>query len=379
MKRFYAFAVAVAFATQALAADPTSQRTFYPPAVAVVKPQPMPLGDQLPIEIVLGQQEMGVDVSTTGAAVTGAIIGGLVGGLISAGIANAQVKAAEERVVPLRNALISYDFSKRVDTALRAKLASEGISMNPSIVSMATTWDALDAQNANRLPMHAMVIYPRYAVDSKFARLRVQLLVQIVDRKIKSNGKVKAKPSFSRVYAFNYDIRDGRLEDNIARWSSLGGESMGVLIDRGIEQTVDMLVHDFSTQGRKEWKRSTIQQNVYFKGERYPGFSVRQTDDYVWVRSGGKTQFFEGFQPLDIAAFKAAQAAASAAAPQTAAVAADAAPAATAPVEAQVEATVEAKAEAAVEAKAEATVDAAAGDTGKAESPAEAGTGAQTP
>lgn len=351
MKRFYAFVVAVAFATQALAADPTSPRPFYPPAIAVAKPQPMPLGEQLPIEIVLGQQEMGVDVSTTGAAVTGAIIGGLVGGLISAGIANAQVKAAEERVVPLRNALISYDFSKRVDTALRAKLASEGISMNPAIVSMPTTWDAIDAQNANRLPMHAMVIYPRYAVDSKFARLRVQLLVQIVDRKIKPNGKIKAKPSFSRVYAFNYDIEDGKLEDNIAQWSSLGADGMGTLIDRGIGQVVDMLVHDFSAQGRKEWKRSTIKQSVKFKDERYPGFSVRQTDDYVWMRSGGKTQFFEGFQPLDIAAFKAAQAAAPAPAPT---------------VEAAVSTGDAAKAEVQTEVQPEA----AAGDTGKVEAPA---------
>lgn len=313
MKRFFAFAIAVAFATNVLAADSTSPRPFYPPTFAVVKPQPMPLGDRLPIEIVLGQQEMGVDVSTTGAAVAGAVVGGLIGGLISAGIANAQVKAAEERVVPLRDTMIAYDFSRRVDAELRGKLASEGISMNPEITSMTTTWDAIDAQNANRLPSHAMVIYPRYSIDSKFARLRVQLLVQIVDRKVSSKGKVKSKPSFSRLYAFNYDIEDGNLDDNIGQWTSLGGEGMATLVDRGITQTVDMLVHDFSPQGRAEWKRRAAkQQSVKIRGERHSGFPVRETDDYVWVRSGSKTQFFEGFQPIDIAALKTTLSAAAA-------------------------------------------------------------------
>lgn len=291
------------FTAHATGTSPATHHPYYPVAVAVAKPQPMPLGEKFPVEIVLNQQELGVDVSTTGAAVTGAVVGGLVGALVAGGIANAQVKAGEERVVPLRDMLIAYDFNQLVESALRTKLASDGIALDPVISTMKTQWDAVDAENARQLPKRAMMIFPRYSIDSKFSRLRVQLLVQIVDRRVTGAGKIKHKPSFSRVYAFNFPIKDGRVEDNIAQWKSLGADGMGDLIDLGIAQTTDMLAYDFSAKGRSEWRISTNKKSVKFKGERYSGFAIKETEDYVWMRSGTKTQFFEGHQSLDIESF----------------------------------------------------------------------------
>ena len=57
------------------------------------KPLPMPLAPALPVEVVLNQHELAVDVPNTAAAMGGQF--GLLGALIGSGIQNAQVKNAE--------------------------------------------------------------------------------------------------------------------------------------------------------------------------------------------------------------------------------------------------------------------------------------------
>src|SRR5207342_1212900 len=147
---------------------------------------PMPLAPALPVEVVMNQHELAVDVPNTAGAVGAQF--GLIGALIGAGIQNAQVKHAEERVVPFRNALLDYHFNERMEAALRAKLASNGLSPAPVINVMPTSWDAVDSrQSTQAVPLHAMVIVPRYSVDSDVTMLSVALNASIVDRVVKSN------------------------------------------------------------------------------------------------------------------------------------------------------------------------------------------------
>lgn len=272
---------------------------------AANKNVPTPLGEPLPVEIVLNQPELGVDVSTTGAAVAGAVIGGLIGGLVSAAIANAQVKAAEERVTPLRDLLVGYDFNKRLENELRAKLPSEGISLNPTITTTPMHWALLDPQSGKQLPRQALVLIPRYAIDSKFATLRVQIVAQLVERTPKSNGKLKGKVLFHRIYGFNHQIKDGKLEDNLQQWTSLGSHGMGMLLDQSVEQVAAMIVHDFTPEGRAEWARRPAKKAAVLKGQTYPGVAVRTTDDEIWVRSGPRMMMFNAHRPLDVPTFLA--------------------------------------------------------------------------
>jgi hypothetical protein len=273
--------------------------------LAANKNVPTPLGQQLPVEVVLNQQELGVDVSTNGAAVAGAVIGGLIGGLVSAAIANAQLKAAEERVSPLRDLLIGYDFNKELEAELRAKLPSEGISLNPAITTMPTHWAVLDPESGKQLPRQALVLIPRYSIDSKFATLRVQIHAQLIERTPKSNGKLKGKVLFNRFYGFNHQIKDGKLEDNLQQWTSLGSDGMGTLLDQSIEQVAAMIVHDFTPEGRSEWARRPAKKGAVLKGQAYPGVAVRTTDDVIWVRNGPRMMMLNGHRPLDVPAFLA--------------------------------------------------------------------------
>ncbi|GAB3359608.1 hypothetical protein [Lysobacter tyrosinilyticus] len=262
-------------------------------------PLPVPLAQDLPVEVVLNQHELAVEVPATAAAV--GMQFGLIGALVGSAVQNAQVKKAEERVVPIRNALLDYKFNERVEAALRAKLASEGLSPNPVIKIMATPWDAVDAQQSKQdMPLHAMVIVPSYAIDYDFNTLSVSLLAQLVDRTVKPNGKVKTKFLVSRNYAFRFPLAGALGDDNPQRWAGMGAERLGALLDQGVNQAADMLVHDFSPAGRADREQKIKKESATVKGMTYPGHAVRQTDEWVWVRTGnGMFATLQGYQPTD--------------------------------------------------------------------------------
>ena len=272
-------------------------------ASAKPKPLPMPLADELPVEVVMAQHELEVDVPATASAMGGQF--GLIGALIGSAVQNSQVKKAEERVVPIRDQLLAYRFNERVEAALRAKLASEGISPRPSIKVMQTRWDAADARaNTQDMPLHALVIVPRYSVDAAFNTLSVSLSTQLVDRTIKSNGKVKTKYLFARSYAFRFPLQGAVSEENPQRWAGMGPARLAALLDQGVEQATDMLVYDFSATGRAEWGQKIKRETATVKGASYPGRAVRQGEGWVWARTGNSmiVSTLQGYQPVDPAA-----------------------------------------------------------------------------
>lgn len=267
-------------------------------------PLPMPLAQDLPVEIVMIQNELAVDVPDTANA-AGAQFG-LIGALVGAGIQNAQVKAAEERVAPLRDLLIEYRFGALVEAALRAKLASEGISPRPAITVMQTQWDAAEAQqNKQAMPLHAMVITPRYSIDAGFTRLSVTMTTQVVDRTIKPNGKVKTAYRFTRAYAFHFPmtLMHGTADDYMRRWAGMGKARLAAMLDQGVAQSTDMLVYDFSAAGRAAWEQKIKREHVMLLGADYAGVAVRQSPEWVWMRRGkGAGQTLQGYQPVTEAA-----------------------------------------------------------------------------
>jgi hypothetical protein len=293
------------------------------------KPLPMPLAQDLPVEVVMSQHELAVDVPETASAMGAQF--GLIGALIGSAVQNSQVKKAEERVVPIRDQLLAYRFNERVEAALRARLASEGVSPNPAIKVLQTPWDAADAQqNKQDMPLHAMVITPRYSIDAAFGTLSVSMQTQIVDRTVKPNGKVKTKYLFSRNYAFRFPLMGALGEDNPQRWAGMGSAGLSALLDQGVDQAADMLVYDFSAAGRAEWDQKIKRETAAVKGVEYRGRAVRQGADWVWVRTGGNMYIatLQGYQPTDAKPVAAAPVAADAASTPTANAAPGAQPAA---------------------------------------------------
>jgi hypothetical protein len=258
---------------------------------------PMPVAADLPVELIQNQNELAVDVSSTAGAI--GMQFGLIGALIGSGIQNAQAKKAEERVVPLRDLLIHYDFNARLEQALRAKLASEGLSPNPRITVLKTPWDAVDAHNAQDVPLQALVLSPRYSIDSGFTQLTVQVNAQLVQRTIKPNGRIKTAAQFNRTYAYHFPMQARDDAEPAQRWARMGGPALERMLDEGIAQTTDMLVYDFSAQGRAEWTQPT-DGSVTVAGITYQGRPLRQEQDHAWVRIGKKWgQSLQGYHPVD--------------------------------------------------------------------------------
>jgi len=260
---------------------------------------PMPLAEELQVEMVESQQEIAVVVPTTATDV--GMQYGLIGLLIGSAIQNSQVKNAEEKIVPLRNLLLEYPFNQKMAAALRAKLAAEGISPSPVLTVMATPWEAHDAQQSATLPLQAMVLVPGYAMDNGFSQMTVSLRASVVDRAVRRDGKVKTAARFSRLYSFHYPLQGARSEDEVQDWIKFGTDGIAQLLDQGIDQVTDMLVQDFSAEGRATWNIKPRKQSAVVNGNVYAGMPVRQGDGWAWVRNGkGWMQSLQGFQPLTV-------------------------------------------------------------------------------
>jgi hypothetical protein len=175
------------------------------------------------------------------------------------------------------------------------------------------------------MPPHALVLLPRYAIDAGFNTLTVSLTAQLVDRTVKSNGKVKTKYDFVRTYGFHFPLTGPAAagQDNPQRWTGMGTARLASLLDQGIAQSTDMLVYDLSAEGRAQWQQTYKHQSATVAGVSYPGAAVRQGEGWAWLRNsfgfGGAVQTFEGYQPVadGPAATAIAQAPQAAAAPAT--------------------------------------------------------------
>lgn len=258
--------------------------------------QPMPLGENLPVEMVFNQQEVAVDVSETNAMAAG---GGLLGALIVAGIDNARTKNAEERIVPIRDLLIAYKFNDAFEREIRAKLPSDGITRTPVYVVQNTALGAIDAQNNHQAAPHAFVLTPRYTFDNRFTQMTVSLTAHVVDREQKSNGKTKTVFGFNRTYTFHFTLPEisDKPEENVKVWTGFGADALTGMLDEGVRQSVDMLVFDFSSEGRSQWESFDRKAAVKLGNRSYPGLTVRETPDWVWARSGkGWLQALNGYR-----------------------------------------------------------------------------------
>lgn len=288
----------------------------------------MPVAEQLPVEIVLAQQELAIDVPATGAA-TGAAVGGLLGALIGTAIDKAAVSNGEERAAELRNQLVDYPFNPRMEAALRQKLPSEGLSPQPQISvcnAPAATGAQFPAIGCSVAPATGvLVIVPRYAIDAKFENLVVQVNAHLIDRETKSNGKPKVRNRLSYAYHFNFPIdavAGEKPEQTAMRWSALGSGPLAMLLDTGVAQVTDMLVYDFSAEGRAE-RAMPKRGSTAFNGRLFNGQHVRTGKDWVWSRMGKHSgDALHGYYPVSPDTLRASVDAA--AAPAAADVVADA-------------------------------------------------------
>lgn len=240
---------------------------------------PMPLGERLPVELVLGQRQLFVELAdNTGLAIAmGPLIPGLIDG-VSAG-------RAEARIAPLLDGLASYRFNDRFEAEVRSRLASEGISPNPDFVVMPMRREQLGTL-LGVAPTYALVITPTYAMTQSFDRMYVQIVVHLVDRTIKDNGKIKSRVRAARVYRFSHLLKETRVKEHVAAWHSLSSGELAGLLDESMRHVIEMMVYDFTAEGRSGWDAIVRHGRAKLGDHLYGGLEVRRGDDWIWLRSG---------------------------------------------------------------------------------------------
>ena len=77
-------------------------------------------------------------------------------------------------------------------------------------------------------------------------------------------------------------IRDRR----DAKWVELGGERLAALLDQAAAQLADMVVYDFSAEGRAAWQGKVGNKDfVRVNDVGFAGRPIRQGDDWAWVHA----------------------------------------------------------------------------------------------
>lgn len=262
---------------------------------------PNPVASALDVEIVLNQQEIEVNVVST-APVAGQF--GLLGALVGAAIDTANAKAAEARVVDIRNMLVDFNFNQAVEDAIKTAVATPGISPAPKVAVRKTAWDAVAEQGypAGGQPQTVLRLTPRYAIASNFESITVSMQALYVERTVKDSGKIKESSIFSRNYSFELPLevrQNSGADEDADRWVAIGKDGLAALLNQGVKQVSDMLAYDFSTEGRALAMQASSGKKTEFKGKQYKGTVLRETPDFIWVANGkSKARIIIGVQPV---------------------------------------------------------------------------------
>lgn len=250
----------------------------------------MPLGHHFPVDVVFDQQEISVDV------LDGNFPKPATGGLLG--------EWFEKHAATLRALLISYPFRGRMEEAIRAKVPSAGLSPEPVFTFQTATLEAIDVQSEHQLASQALALTPHYAFNTRFTEMTVRITAWLLQRSFKPDGKTNVRVAFRHIYAFHVLLPNGgRGVPNGEAWVALGGPRLMELLDEGVQQSVDMLVFDFSEEGRAQWNTYERGAHSTLNGHKYKGTFLRGTSEWVWTRFGeGMAMSLNGYQIAEASA-----------------------------------------------------------------------------
>ena len=144
------------------------------------------------VRIVIGQAEIKANINALNT--TAAAGGGLLFAMIDAGVNNARAKDAETFVVPLREALVGYEFDPRVEMASAMSLSGlDWFGAKQTQLSKDESGDAtLAALDAAATPQ-LMVLRYTYETTADFSAILVHLNTQLVKKEIPAGKKPNAR------------------------------------------------------------------------------------------------------------------------------------------------------------------------------------------
>ena len=201
------------------------------------------------VQVVVGQAEIKANINALNT--TAAAGGGLLFALIDAGVNNSRAKDAEQNVVPLRQALLGYEFDPRAEMASAMTLSGlDWFGAKQTKFSKDESGDAtlaaLDAAGTSQL----LVLRYSYETTADFSAILVHLNTSLLNKAVPAGKKPNARLQPKNI-AFLQSVRsvillpnpagkDGAAA-NVAAWSADGGRAARAALDLGIERCQELL------------------------------------------------------------------------------------------------------------------------------------------
>ena len=235
----------------------------------------MPIAPRLQVEVVHGGGLPSLEVSPVPLAIWMQF--GPVGAVVGQSLHDDKLRSAEARVAPVRALLAGYSVYDRLEQAVHARVASPGISPDPQFDLRNPEWQA----GGDSAP-EALVLLPAFSMSPDMGELNVTMLAQWVKRQ---EGSSRLEVLLARKYAYSFPMAIGVPADRPAHWAGLGRERLQALLDEAADQLVDMLVYDFSSEGRAAW-RAGVEKGAFARvnGMGFGGREIRRGPDWIWVQ-----------------------------------------------------------------------------------------------
>jgi len=219
----------------------------------VIAPEARTLAGGRDVYIMIPQAEIKPNINISN--ITAAAGGGLLFALIDAGVNNSRAKDAEKTVVPLREALVGFEFDPRAQLESVNTLSGLGwfepketkISKDDSQKSMLAAVDQAGTQQN-------MFLRYSYETNADFSGLVVSLGASLANKQVPKGKKPDARLQAKNL-AYNSSVRsmimlpDANPKDpaaNVQAWSADGGKAARAALLLGIERCQKLLARGMS-------------------------------------------------------------------------------------------------------------------------------------
>ena len=198
--------------------------------------------------IIVGQSEIAPNINISN--ITAAAGGGLLFALIDSGVNNARAKEAEKTIVPLREALLGFDFDPMAQGASSATLAGTSwLDMKQLRLTKDASAPALVAALDGATTSQIMVLRYEYETNAEFSAMVVSLDAQLVNKAVPKGKKPDARLQnkylpFHQVLRSMVRLPNANDKDpagNVKAWSADGGRAARAAVELGLQRCQELL------------------------------------------------------------------------------------------------------------------------------------------
>lgn len=242
----------------------------------------LPLSPRMPIEIVVQDDRVGMDVPLKAGVV-------MLGGIPAPTFSSGDARTAQHRVAPLRELTGDLRLAEVLSDAIERGLDRTAFASEFAIEHVALPRNEFYLRRDRPPGKRIMVLEPRFGFSDDATALRLVVRLQIEDR-IQVDGRSRARPQYVNTVAYLYtDPAIDAAEDVDARmalWQQriADRDYAQQLLREALDPAIDMHNEAFLTRNDKVPRDQVRKQKIGGTTEKF--ILLREANGRRWIRSG---------------------------------------------------------------------------------------------